>query len=508
MPSPTPKPVSPAALRTTILNQLTQDPDLPQPVPTKSLWQVPGNSAVANAQSTNLPQYADYVIIGSGIAGVSVARTLLSHAATGTKTVAVLEARTLCSGATGRNGGQLTRLPPTRHAYMVEQFGLAEANKIMRLTVHGLREMHAATEAHGDTFKAFTRVTRLEKFFAYFDQQSWNETLAALRYLEEQLPEDHGAYQIVSKEEAESKYKLKGVCGGLKLSAGTVSPYNLVTGLFQKLLEKFPTRFTIDTNTAVTRIEYVADADATQPYRLHTPRGVVHAANIIHCTNGYAGHLVPGLRGKLYPRRGTMSVQNPGARFPDMSAKQSWSFYFTPSYNAATGAVETGRYYGYHHKDTGDLWVGGDRDAIDGFITSDDSAVDGHADASLRQLVPKLFSDKWVDPQQHAVRAIWSGIMCYTADQLPLVGRLPSSETGRAGTGEWIAAGWNTYGMTNGLVCGDALGKMMLGEDVSCWFPASYLPTDERLNSETFKLRSVVDSYFDRIGAKKYLLKL
>ncbi|CAK7206781.1 hypothetical protein SEUCBS139899_009587 [Sporothrix eucalyptigena] len=71
---------------------LTQDPDLPQPVPTKSLWQVPGNSAVANAQSTNLPQYADYVIIDSGIAGVSVARTLLSHAATGTKTVAVLVA--------------------------------------------------------------------------------------------------------------------------------------------------------------------------------------------------------------------------------------------------------------------------------------------------------------------------------------------------------------------------------------------------------------------------------
>lgn len=296
-------------------------------------------------------------------------------------------------------------------------------------------------------------------------------------------------------------YNLNGAHGGLKFPAGVISPYNLVTSTFKALLDEFSGRLTIDTHTPILDVNFDAQERSGHPYTVKTSRGIVQAANVIYCMNGYTGHLLPRLRGKMYPRRGTMSVQSPGSSFPKMGEKQSWSFYFSPEHDKRVGDVETGRYYGFQNKDTGDLWIGGDRDSIDGFISSDDSKVDVHAEKNLRKIIPKLFSSNWVKGDDK-VKRIWTGIMCYTGDQLPLVGQLSSSITGRAGsTGEWIAGGWNTYGMTNGLICGDALGKMILGDDVTPWFPEAYLPTEERLNREDFKIKTVVRNFFDRIGA-------
>lgn len=295
-------------------------------------------------------------------------------------------------------------------------------------------------------------------------------------------------------------YNLKGATGGLKFPAGVISPYNLITTTFKSLLDKFDGRLTVDTNTPILDVSFDAKA-GNYPYTVKTSRGVVKAAKVIYCINGYTGHLLPRLRGKMYPRRGTMSVQSPGSGFPKMGDRQSWSFYFSPEHNKDVGDVETGRYYGFQNKETGDLWIGGDRDGIDGFISSDDTKVDYHAEKNIRKLIPKLFTSNWAKGDEK-VKRVWSGIMCYTGDQLPFVGQLPSSLTGREGsTGEWIAGGWNTYGMTNGLICGDALGKMILGDSVSPWFPEAYLPTEERLTGDAFKIKTVVRDFFDRIGA-------
>jgi glycine/D-amino acid oxidase-like deaminating enzyme len=51
--------------------------------------------------NTALPRHVDVLIIGSGITGVSCARTLLRKGPPSLR-VLVLEARDVCSGATGR----------------------------------------------------------------------------------------------------------------------------------------------------------------------------------------------------------------------------------------------------------------------------------------------------------------------------------------------------------------------------------------------------------------------
>ena len=83
-----------------LVQRLQEDPGLPVPNPTLPFWH-DVLSPIDSLSSSTLPEYADVVIIGSGITGTSIARTLLT---TGVPTlrVVMLEARTVCSGATGR----------------------------------------------------------------------------------------------------------------------------------------------------------------------------------------------------------------------------------------------------------------------------------------------------------------------------------------------------------------------------------------------------------------------
>lgn len=73
---------------------------LPSPHPTKSFWQQSDPFGIAEHRSTEgLPASVDAVIIGSGISGAFAARKLSMIS---DYRIAVLEARNLCSAATGR----------------------------------------------------------------------------------------------------------------------------------------------------------------------------------------------------------------------------------------------------------------------------------------------------------------------------------------------------------------------------------------------------------------------
>jgi hypothetical protein len=78
--------------------RIRRSPGLPPPNPTRSFWAVPP-AKIADHRS-DLPKHTDVVIIGSGITGTSVAKALL-NAVDGLHVV-MLEARQICSGATGR----------------------------------------------------------------------------------------------------------------------------------------------------------------------------------------------------------------------------------------------------------------------------------------------------------------------------------------------------------------------------------------------------------------------
>lgn len=87
---------------------------LPHPNPVPSYWHSdsplnPVSNPISSLRSTeDLPEYADYVIIGSGISGSMIAWDILERLEKGgdlnKRKVVMLEARAAVGGATGRNG--------------------------------------------------------------------------------------------------------------------------------------------------------------------------------------------------------------------------------------------------------------------------------------------------------------------------------------------------------------------------------------------------------------------
>lgn len=73
--------------------------------PGETIWQQTKHRLHDHRSTEQLPEYSDIVIIGAGYAGVSTAYHLVKDHGDANKSVAILEARGACSGATGRNGG-------------------------------------------------------------------------------------------------------------------------------------------------------------------------------------------------------------------------------------------------------------------------------------------------------------------------------------------------------------------------------------------------------------------
>ncbi|KAF9766911.1 hypothetical protein IL306_000580 [Fusarium sp. DS 682] len=180
-----------------------------------------------------------------------------------------------------------------------------------------------------------------------------------------------------------------------------------------------------------------------------------------------------------------MSVQKPGPLFPKLKGTRSWSLSHKPTLDAQTGFFDTGLYYMQQNASTERIWIGNETAYMKDILTPDDTYVPDEAKEALSTILPKLFLQGWGSETISEIESIWSGIQGHTADGLPVVGKVPESLTGTVGdVGQWIAAGFNGYGMDKCWLTGEALVKMMLGEDVSEWFPQAFLISEERLQTK------------------------
>jgi glycine/D-amino acid oxidase-like deaminating enzyme len=180
----------------TITRLITANPGLPQPNPTHAYWQHPPH-ALSTIQSSSLPGSTDIAIIGSGITGMSVAQTLLQQHPT--VHVTVLEARTLCSGATGRNGGQLAANVGEEYSHLAAMLGSEMAGWIAQFTFENLRKMQQVIEVYGLADEVELQMLRKLRVFLT------EETFEAFKESIAQLERDHealrGFYTLVERDE-------------------------------------------------------------------------------------------------------------------------------------------------------------------------------------------------------------------------------------------------------------------------------------------------------------------
>lgn len=187
----------PGSVIAQLVKDAEQDPGLPRENPTEAFWQLPA-SQISTTQSAKLPSTTDYAIIGSGITGCSVAKNLLDNLPAGsTATVTILEARTLCSGATGRNGGHLLSPIPEEFTHVEKYLGVDEATKVARFANRTLKSMHHLANSN-EELKKTSEARKVTSICAYYDGEVFDDAIQANRRYEECLPESKGDHAVFS----------------------------------------------------------------------------------------------------------------------------------------------------------------------------------------------------------------------------------------------------------------------------------------------------------------------
>ena len=318
-------------------------PELPCLNPTASSWQDPPSKLASFRSSTSLPETVDVVVVGSGITGATVAHELLKRDPD--SSVLMLEARTACSGATGRNGGHTKPAGYRDFLDNRKSIGSTEAAKIVKLQYQCMRAVHQFARKHdiscdsveGDTVDVF------------YDENKWLKARHAVTCMKKSLATDDAvtSYRFYDATETEQMYRTPGAFGSLTYHAGSLNAYRFVIGLLKLAIQK---GLNLQTGTPVLRIEQNCADDHT--WVIYTPRGKVLSQKIVLATNGYTARVLPQLQGVLVPLRGTMTTQRPGTVMPEGGLSSTYSFVYEDGYEYMVPRPQTSRF-------PGDIMIGG-----------------------------------------------------------------------------------------------------------------------------------------------------
>ncbi|PYH94671.1 nucleotide-binding domain-containing protein [Aspergillus ellipticus CBS 707.79] len=496
------------------------NPILPIPNPSTSYWQQhPPFPELVDIKSPALPSSADIVIIGSGISGASIAYTLLTQTQDQSATrepcrVVLFEARNICSGATGRNGGHIKCATYADYASFKSRFGRERARKMLEFERRALPLLVGFAETEG---LARAEAREVETVDVITDAGMWEKTKEMVRDLKVDVPDAGEEVEVFERELGCEKFGLDpGQCYGVvRYRAGALWPYRFVTSLYARLLSEFGSRFSIETNTPATGIE--TREGSGMPFVVSTPRGEIRASHVIHATDASVANLVPGTIAKIFPMRGHMTAQTPGDGLPYLDGSRSWSIMGRRGFDYIT--QRPGRPGDSEDGLGGELMVGGGvvqspGQGIDEFGVWRDDQMSGPISAYLDGIMPVIFGrERWgQDSHGTRIKQAWTGCMGFTADLLPYVGKLEPGLTGRGVTyrpgsatgveqdqvppGEWISAGFNGEGMVLAWLCGVAVGLMALGLDdkkhdgcvgippgtVKDWLPEEFICSKRRVD--------------------------
>ncbi|EAL17431.1 hypothetical protein CNBM2350 [Cryptococcus deneoformans B-3501A] len=436
-----------------------------------SLWlQTVRNNPLLNHRTTDeLPREAEVVIIGSGISGSLCALSLL-QGPDPPKSVVILEARELCSGATGRNAGHCKVSRSMARFHKVSKAsryrtGFEDSQKRARyLGVHGSFPIKIEWTA--------LIIVLLQLDVCMTDEVAEMAAKTFSYYME--AGGDVSKIEVTTdSQRAEEISRLKGARAVYAWDASTLHPWKLVAHIAQQALDL---GLNLQTWTPVTSI-----SGSAHQWTVHTDRGSITASKVVHTTNAYAGFLLPEMRVAIHPtphmcdkvipptsHSGTKSLQNSYAVIYPTGL-----YSINPRLNA-DGAVLFG-----------------------GSAPNQQRLLDYVAeDPKNRQTNDSLTN---FEPVTEAVRKLgreglewdlakgakgtgarydysWSGIIGRSADDVPFIGAVPDKP------GQWMSCGHNGHGMARIFTAAPALAKMVQGATYAeTGLPECFEITQERL---------------------------
>jgi glycine/D-amino acid oxidase-like deaminating enzyme len=249
------------------------------------------------------------VIVGSGISGAIIAYKLLQEDPSAS--LVMLEARQVCSGATGRNGGHCRAGRYTSFKNDLETFGKEDALRMEKLEEDNVKNV-------GKLIKE-TRIDcdlrEVETLDIFCDQKHLDDALASLEarklvlqgHVEPSVLTKHRSW---SAKETREELLIPHGLGAVSFPAYALSPYKFVCGILDKCLEA---GLNLQTNTPVVEVSQISSRDGKNWWTVHTERGEIVAQKVILATNAYTAALYPPLSDFIVPTRAQIAAIRPGS---------------------------------------------------------------------------------------------------------------------------------------------------------------------------------------------------
>ena len=450
-----------------------------------------------NANNTTQPfKKYDYMIIGSGISGAMLAYNILtSHPRS---SVLMLEARGICSGATGRNGGHTKAASYRSYLQNKEDLGREEALRIVRLEWECIVATHRLAEETGLRGEA----DMCRTVDVIYDAGVWEAGKRAIEELKadadvEECKEGGMAWYEIHEAGEEGVLETfhvartngnpavqveEKVQGVFEYMAGRIHAYRFTTTILQKCVKL---GLQICTHTPVHSV--IPSSSTTDAWDVHTQFGSATTSNVILATNGYTSYLLKEMQGVIVPMRGQITAQRPGlGNTLTTPLPTTYSFIYKSGYEYMIPRPLEDE--GQHIVIGGGLGRLPEHGASE-YGTVDDGSLNPQVSEYLRESLTGYFGvqhwgEKTEDDASQRVVQEWTGIMGATADGRPYVGEIPGKK------GMWICAGFNGHGMVLCLKAAEALVQMMGGGRRPEWFPESFLVSEERVAKARFTGRT------------------
>lgn len=198
-----------------------------------------------------------------------------------TPDMVMLDARDLCGGATGRNGGQLRPHAYSRYGAWSSRFGPAGALALIEHEMAHLPAFAAVMAAEGLADEVCLRYG--DTFDAAMTPSAW----AHLRQQYDAFVRDHGRDGPVIRDirliedpkEAEAFTQMKGALGAVVHPAGQVWPYRFVHAMLRLVMAAGKLNLQAHTPAIA-----VSERDEEGFVTVKTPRGDIRAKAVVHAT--------------------------------------------------------------------------------------------------------------------------------------------------------------------------------------------------------------------------------
>ncbi|KAK2756351.1 FAD dependent oxidoreductase superfamily protein [Colletotrichum kahawae] len=413
--------------------------------PVTSFWNSAPRALDDHRTTPGLPASSDVVIIGAGFAGVATAYHILKDNPS-PPSITILEARKVCSGASGRNGGHVKPDTYFNVPKYTKLYGADEAAKLAAFEASNVYAVKELVESEGlDCDFHLTRAVDV-----YLDPAHAKQTEAAYRELLKAGKVDLKEVAFTPEQDAERASRrwkrVSGVKGAkccFSFTAAHLWPAKMIHQILQRLLEK--RAINLQANTPVSSISETPGADGS--WTVQTPRGAIKAGKVVVATNGYTAQVLPQYADRIVPVRGICSriTSLRGAHTPHLVNTYGIRFdgvnndYLIPR---ADGSIVVGgaRQMFWHRRAE---WFDNVRD--DELVPRAAAYFDGY--------MQRLFRG-WEDSGAEVDR-VWTGIMGYSSDFMQHLGAVP----GRPG--QFIIAGFSGHGMPEILLSSKGVAAMV-----------------------------------------------